>query len=57
MIIHDISDTIVFKALSGIRYGFLEITKFDGTVLRFGNKNDELKVVLLIMMFGICKKF
>jgi len=48
MIIHDISDTIVFNALSGIRYGFLEITKFDGTVLRFGNKNDELKVVLLI---------
>jgi len=48
MIIYDISDTIVFNALSNINYGFIEIKKFDGTVLQFGNKNDELKVKIFI---------
>ena len=45
---YKISDSIVFSALRSIRYGFLEITKFDGTILEFGNKNDELKAKVLI---------
>jgi cyclopropane-fatty-acyl-phospholipid synthase len=48
MIIYNISDSIVFNALRGIHYGFLEIIKFDGTVLEFGNKNDKLKVKIFI---------
>ena len=48
MIIHNISDSIVFNALRAIHYGFLEIIKLDGTVLEFGNKNDELKVKIFI---------
>ena len=45
---YNISDKIVFNALKSIRYGFLEITKFDGTILEFGNKNEKLKAKVLI---------
>ena len=36
MIIYKISDTIVFSALKGLS-GFLEITKINGEILKFGN--------------------
>ena len=48
MLIYKISDTIVFKALKSIKYGFLEITKIDGEILKFGNPEDSLKANLVI---------
>ena len=48
MIIDRISDKIVFNALKNIKYGFLEITNFDGEVLKFGDINAELKVSIII---------
>ena len=48
MIIYKISDTIVFNALKNIKHGFLEITKIDGEILKFGNPKDNLKVLLTI---------
>ena len=48
MITHKISDTIVFNALKNINYGYLEIIKYDGSLLKFGNENDKLKVKVLI---------
>jgi len=48
MIIYKISDSIVFNALKNIKYGFLEIIKIDGEILKFGNPEDNLKVSLTI---------
>ena len=48
MIIYKISDSIVFNALKNIKHGFLEITKIDGQILKFGNPEDSLKVSLTI---------
>ena len=53
MIIDRISDTIVFNALKNIKYGFLEITNFDGEVLKFGDINEELKVRIIIKHPGL----
>ena len=59
MLIYKISDTIVFNALKSIKYGFLEITKIDGEILKFGNPNDNLKVTLKIkdesLMYNLIK--
>jgi cyclopropane-fatty-acyl-phospholipid synthase len=48
MLIYKISDSIVFNALKNIKHGFLEITKIDGQILKFGNPEDILKVSLTI---------
>ena len=48
MIINKIADAIVFRTLKNIKYGFLEITNFDGEVLKFGNINDKLKSKIII---------
>ena len=48
MLIYKISDSIVFNALKNIKYGFLEIKKVNGEVLKFGNPDDNLKVFLEI---------
>ena len=48
MIIDKISDSIVFTTLKNIKHGFLEITNFDGEVLKFGNINEKLKVKVII---------
>ena len=53
MIIDRISDTIVFNALKNIKYGFLEITNFEGEVLKFGDINEELKVRIIIKHPGL----
>ena len=59
MLIYKISDTIVFNALKNIKYGYLEITKIDGEILRFGNTDDNLKVTLKIkdesLMYNLIK--
>ena len=46
--IYNISDQIVFKILRDIEHGYLEITKNNGEVLKFGNPNSSLKSCLKI---------
>ena len=46
--IYNISDQIVFKILRNIEQGYLEIIKYDGELLKFGNPNSSLKSVLKI---------
>ena len=46
--IYNISDQIVFKILRNIEQGYLEIIKYDGELLKFGNPNSSLKSVLRI---------
>ena len=48
MSIYNISDQIVFKILRNIEQGYLEIIKYDGELLKFGNPNSSLKSVLKI---------
>ena len=59
MLLYKISDTIVFNALKRIKYGFLEITKVDGEILKFGNPRENLKVSLQIkderLMYNLIK--
>ncbi len=42
------SDKIVFKILKDIEYGYLEITKHNGELLKFGDPQSPLKAVLKI---------
>ena len=46
--LYNISDQIVFKILRDIEHGYLEITKNNGEVLKFGNPNSSLKSYLKI---------
>ena len=46
--LYKISDQIVFKILKDIEHGYLEITKNNGEVLKFGNPNSSLKSYLKI---------
>ena len=59
MLLYKISDTIVFNALKRLQYGFLEITKVNGEVLKFGNPEENLKVSLQIkdesLMYNLIK--
>ena len=48
MSLYKLSDQIVFKILRDIRYGYLEITKYNGELLKFGNPNSPLQSVLKI---------
>ena len=48
MSLYKLSDQIVFKILRDIHYGYLEITKYNGELLKFGNPNSSLKSVLKI---------
>ena len=48
MFINKIADTIVFKTLKNIKYGYLEVTNFEGEVLKFGNINKELRSKVII---------
>ena len=48
MFIHSASDKLVFNILKRINYGYLEITSFDGHILKFGNPEDNLKANLII---------
>jgi len=46
--LYNFSDQIVFKTLRDIEHGYLEITKHNGELLKFGNPNSPLKSVLKI---------
>ena len=48
MNLYNLSDSIVFKILRDIDFGYLEIINFDGTILKFGNPNDSLKANIKI---------
>ena len=48
MFIYKAADKLVFNILNKANYGYLEITCFDGTQLKFGNQKDNLKANLLI---------
>ena len=43
-----ISDKIVFNTLKNIKFGYLEITNYNGELLKFGNPSDLLKANLVI---------
>ncbi len=46
--LYNFSDQIVFKILRDIKHGYLEITKYNGELLKFGNPNSPLKSFLKI---------
>ena len=48
MSLYNLSDKIVFKILKDIEYGYLEITKYNGELLKFGNLQSPLKAILKI---------
>ena len=48
MILNNIADKLVYKFLSKINYGYLELTTFDREALKFGNPNDKLQANILI---------
>ena len=48
MSLYNLSDKIVFKILKDIEYGYLEITKHNGELLKFGNSQSPLKATLKI---------
>ena len=48
MSLYSLSDKIVFNILRDIEYGYLEIIKYNGELLKFGNPNSSLKSVLKI---------
>ncbi len=51
--INKISDTIVFSTLKNIQHGYLEITNFEGDVLKFGDFKEQLKVKIIIKHPGL----
>ena len=48
MLLHKLSDKVVFNTLSGIKVGYLEITSYQGEIFRLGNPKDNLKAKLII---------
>ena len=48
MSLYNFSDKLVFKILKDIEYGYLEITKYNGELLKFGNSQSPLKAILKI---------
>ena len=45
---YNFADKIVFKILQDIESGYLEITSFDGVIMKFGNPEDSLKAYIKI---------
>ena len=48
MNLHNLSDKIVFNILKDIDSGYLEIIRFDGKIIKFGNPEDSLKAKMII---------
>ena len=42
MFLNNAADKLVFKFLNKINHGYLELTTYDGKVLKFGNLNEKL---------------
>ncbi|MBD1135083.1 class I SAM-dependent methyltransferase [Pelagibacterales bacterium SAG-MED47] len=48
MALYKLADKIIFNILNSINVGYLEITNYQGEVLRIGNPQDYLKAKLII---------
>ena len=48
MFLNKVADKLVYKFLNKINYGYLEITTFEGELLKFGNPNEILKANIII---------
>ena len=48
MNLYSFADKIVFRILQDINSGYLEITSFDGEIMKFGNPEDALKAYIII---------
>ena len=48
MNLYSLADKIVFRILQDIDSGYLEITSFDGEIMKFGNSEDALKANIRI---------
>jgi len=48
MILNKSADILVFKFLSKVNHGYLELTTFDGKQLKFGNPTEKLKANIFI---------
>ena len=48
MNLYNFADKIVFNILQDIDSGYLEITSFDGEIMKFGNPEDTLKANIRI---------
>ena len=48
MLLHKLSDKVVFNTLSGIKVGYLEIISYQGETFKLGNPKDNLKAKLII---------
>ena len=48
MFLNKVSDKLVYNFLNKINYGYLEITTFEGELLKFGKPNETLKANIII---------
>ena len=48
MFLNNAADKLVFKFLNKVNHGYLELTTYDGKVLKFGNLNEKLHANILI---------
>ena len=48
MFLNKTADKLVYKFLKKINYGYLELTTFEGQLLKFGNPNEKLKANIVI---------
>ena len=48
MFLNNVADKLVFKFLNNISHGYLELTTYDGKVLKFGNLNEKLHANIFI---------
>jgi cyclopropane-fatty-acyl-phospholipid synthase len=48
MFLNKVADKLVYKFLNKINYGYIEITTFEGELLKFGNSNETLKANIII---------
>ena len=46
MLLNRAADKLVFKFLSKIKNGYLEITTYEGEILKFGNPDQSLNCLL-----------
>ena len=54
MNLYKISDTLVFKTLKDIKFGYLEIKNYHGEVFKFGDVQSDLRSNLKIKKADFC---